>query len=352
MAGGSSGTDEPVPSGQGEGSASMGNAQLRQPVDDWAHTPEFTNTEGETSQRNRSTTATASPFAKTPVHLDPPPPVTLPAKTSAWSLGLGMNMKVSVVNKEEFCARVPRTQTYNMQVGMGMGISLLPVSAGASMSGTMKTKFVADRRYVVLGVMGNNESVPNEVMLPVKENLFKQIRKGMGKVRPLHRRLLSLKHVSGFAFYECVPNQGYHRVPDMDNETKRTMIEFWRDFRTLGTDYGDRWLDWVHTNFNNSSLDPKQGKFALQLVLQWSPLKLVVWGILPILLSLAVGFGYMFKPTPGEDFLIVVQTAWAIASYIVTAAACRSFNIDITKLLTLIIYFHSGTCRGSGDHSD
>jgi len=60
----------------------------------------------------------------------------------------------------------------------------------------------------------------------------------------------------------------------------------------------------------------------------------------------------MFKPTPGEDFLFVVQIIWAIGSYIVTTAACRSFNIDITKLLTLIIYFHSGPCRGSGDHSD
>ena len=90
-----------------------------------------------------------------------------------------MHIKVSMVNKEEFCARIRHTQTYNMQVGMG---TLLPVSVGASMSRTTKTKFVADRGYIVLGVIGNNESVPNEVMLPIKENLFKQIRKGIGKV--------------------------------------------------------------------------------------------------------------------------------------------------------------------------
>src|SRR5436305_11142700 len=113
------------------------------------------------------------------------------------------------------------------------------------------------------------------------------------------------------------------------------MIEVYGEVRTVGTDHGDRWLDWVHTNFNHNNVKPEEGKFAVQSVLRWSPIKLVLWGVAPILLSLVIGFWYMFKPTPGEDSLTVVQTAWGIASYIITAAACRSFSTGINGSLRL-----------------
>lgn len=78
------------------------------------------------------------------------------------------------------------------------------------------------------------------------------------------------------------------------------MLEFWRDFQTLDADHGDRWLDWIHENFNNDSTDPLQGRFALQLVVRWSPKKLVVWGVAPILLSLAIGFAYISSHMTGR----------------------------------------------------
>lgn len=51
----------------------------------------------------------------------------------------------------------------------------------------------------------------------------------------------------------------------------------------------------------------------------WSTPKIIFWGSLPILLSLAIGFWYMCKPRdPCEDHIAIVQTAWGIASYIIT----------------------------------
>lgn len=305
---------------------------------------------GPSSQREgdvSETTGMASLIAETPVHLDPPDPLDkLPPKKALvrslkWPLisARGVQAKYSTMYEEEFCARASSSTTRKMELdGHFPGQLGAQLGARWSKETSFKTK-KSYGRYIVLGVIGNDESIPNEVILPAKlddknlpeakrkndENLFKQIRKGIRKVRPFHRRFFSLKQISGFSLYECVPSRGYHRVPDLDDETKRTLFEFWRDFRSLGTDYEDRWLKWVHLRFNNDSCDPEHGRFALQLVLRWSPTKLAIWGVLPILLSLAIGFGYMFKPRSGEDFLTFVQTAWAIASYIITAAACKFF---------------------------
>lgn len=52
---------------------------------------------------------------------------------------------------------------------------------------------------------------------------------------------------------------------------------------------------------------------SLELLLGWCPIKILVVVILPVVLSLAIGTWYM--QVTGD-----VQTAWTIASYIVTAA--------------------------------
>jgi cytochrome b subunit of formate dehydrogenase len=97
-------------------------------------------------------------------------------------------------------------------------------------------------------------------------------------------------------------------------------------------DYQDRWMDWIHQNFNNNSTNPEDGKYALQLLLRWSPLKLVIWSSIPIIFSLAIGLWYMISPHPGEDYVAVVQTAWTIASYIITTAAGkRDVKLDFTQ---------------------
>jgi hypothetical protein len=183
-------------------------------------------------------------------------------------------------------------------------------------------------KYVVIGIIRQERSVPLERLRYVtrEAGLFKQIYIASLLLRPPREQWVSLKRITGFGIYKCHPGEDYHTMIDCDNATKRALAELFKDYQTRFwgyEDYGDRWMNWIHTKFNNSDNDPKNGRYSLQLILGWSIPKLVFWGIAPILLSLAIGIWYMLTPPPGADQVAVVQTAWTIASYIVTAAACK-----------------------------
>ncbi|OIW24440.1 hypothetical protein CONLIGDRAFT_648597 [Coniochaeta ligniaria NRRL 30616] len=190
-----------------------------------------------------------------------------------------------------------------------------------------------DVPYIVVGIIYNDEAFPREVLLPIergseqpsvsrgKSILFKQIRKAERHLRPLWLRILSFKSVVGFSLYKCDPIMSSHTVPSISNRTQRSLAEMYRDYRNNNRRTEEQWATWVHRNFNADSCTPKHGKYALQLVLGWSSTKLAVWGATSILLSLAIGIWYMARPAEGEDIVAVVQTAWSLASYVVTTAA-------------------------------
>lgn len=179
-----------------------------------------------------------------------------------------------------------------------------------------------DHYYVIVGFMGD-ESVPHETLRRVmdKEGLFQQIRKAHRHLRNPFRRVLSLKEVSGFSIYECDPLKGYHREVDLDKETERALTELWRNYRGHKLDYEGRWLMWIHEHFNNGSKNPEMGRLTLEFKLRWSVYKVVFWGILPILLSLAIGFWYMYSDHGEVDDVAVAEAAWVIATYIITTSA-------------------------------
>lgn len=97
-------------------------------------------------------------------------------------------------------------------------------------------------------------------------------------------------------------------------------------YSTGRRDVDSTWLAFLHKELNNMDSNPREGRYSLQLVLSWSAPKLVIWGSIPILLSLFIGFSYIFKSHTGEDPVAIVQTAWGIASYIVTAGACKYYH--------------------------
>ncbi|KAJ9644949.1 uncharacterized protein PV06_08761 [Exophiala oligosperma] len=179
-----------------------------------------------------------------------------------------------------------------------------------------------DYYYVVVGFM-SEESIPREKIRRVVEiqGLFQQIRKAQRQLRNPFRRMLSLKEVSGFGIYECDPIKGYHREVELDKETERALAELWRSYNGNNLDYEGRWLMWIHQHFNNGSKNPEMGRLALELKLQWSVFKVVIWGIIPVLLSLAIGFWYMYSDHGDVDDVAVAEAAWVIASYIVTTSA-------------------------------
>lgn len=179
-----------------------------------------------------------------------------------------------------------------------------------------------DHYYIIVGFMGD-ESVPKETLRRIMhtDGLFQQIRKAHRHLRNPLRRAMSLKEVCGFGIYECDPHKGYHKEVEIDRETERALTELWRNYCSHKLDYEGRWLMWIHQHFNNGSKSPQKGRLALEFKLRWSVVKVVFWGILPVLLSLAIGFWYMYSEHEGVDDVAVAEAAWVIASYIVTTSA-------------------------------
>jgi hypothetical protein len=126
--------------------------------------------------------------------------------------------------------------------------------------------------------------------------------------------------------YQCDPSKGHHREVELDPETQMALGELWRSYKSHKLDFEGRWLLWIHQHFNNSSKNPENGRLTLELKLRWSVYKVVIWGVIPILLSLAIGFWYMYSDHGEVDDVAVAEAAWVIASYIVTASACKCFR--------------------------
>ena len=176
--------------------------------------------------------------------------------------------------------------------------------------------------YVVVGLMGDH-TAPKENLRRVMriDGLFQQIRKAHSHLRNPIRRAISLKEVSGFGIYQCHPSKGHHTEVILDGETAAALAELWRSYNTHKLDWEGRWLMWIHQHFNNSSKNPEKGTLTLELKLRWSVFKVVFWGVVPILLSLAIGFWYMYSDHGEVDGVAVTEAAWVVATYIITTSA-------------------------------
>ncbi|KAK5226542.1 hypothetical protein LTR47_008999 [Exophiala xenobiotica] len=169
-----------------------------------------------------------------------------------------------------------------------------------------------DYYYVVVGFMGD-ESVP-------KETLRRNPQSAKAFEKSVSKSVIA-QEVSGFGIYECDSSKGYHREVELDKETHRALAELWRNFSGNKLDYEGRWLMWIHQHFNNGSKNPEMGRLTLEFKLRWSVYKVVFWGVVPILLSLAVGFWYMFSDHGEVDDVAVAEAAWVISTYIITTSA-------------------------------
>ena len=104
----------------------------------------------------------------------------------------------------------------------------------------------------------------------------------------------------------------------------------------LGFCSGDEkeWTDWIHERLNELKFEPDGGylskQLSIEIVLGWSPLRISIVVLGPFLLSLAVGLWFQSR-NPMD--LATIQTAWGIASYIVTAGSCESSTIRVKMTL-------------------
>jgi len=197
--------------------------------------------------------------------------------------------------------------------------------------------FRSHHRYIALGILSRKTGLAREKITTRLETqkshdpLFSSIRKSSWKLWPLHKRLFSLKHISGFGLYHCHVDSGYHSPVDVDDRTKQTLFEFYLDYKHSPPGMDHQWLEWIHEHLNSGDADPRNGKYTLELQLRWSITKILIYGLLPVLGSLVVGVAYMqVRMRRADDFgaqLSVVQTAWGIASYVVGAAGGKMYSM-------------------------
>jgi len=255
--------------------------------------------------------------------------------------------------------------SYSFQVGV-VGRNLeVTGEAEATTTSEIKLRYY-DHAHIVVGVMSAKTGEVREVLVenlydreifyknddgdPFKKNddgaLFKKIRGAKRKLRPWWKSLFSLKSVQGFSLYRCYPENEYHERVEVDEMTRAVLSELWYEYNHQREDKGGRWLAWVQQHLNRGDIlvrtaddepgpadpghpppaederqmipSPDARCLALQLVIKWSTGKIAVYGMTPILVSLAVGFWFQYSQE--GDRIAVVQTAWTISSYIIGAS--------------------------------
>jgi hypothetical protein len=152
-------------------------------------------------------------------------------------------------------------------------------------------------------------------------DLFVALRSAEWKIRPWYQRIFALKHIGAFGIYQCHPDEDYHSEVELDRATELALAELYHAYRSNRRDKDGYWKRWIHHFFNEGDRSPEKGRYALRFVPTWSVRKILLFSFVPIVLSLVIGFWYMFTShDPQSDRVAIVQTAWTIASYIVTTA--------------------------------
>jgi hypothetical protein len=181
--------------------------------------------------------------------------------------------------------------------------------------------------YIIVGMMSTTTSLVREQLIYLRTpdgtsvDFFMALRTAEWKIRPWYQRILALKHIGAFGIYQCHPDEDYHAPVEVDRATKLALAELYHAYRSNRRDKDDYWKRWIHHFFNEGDRVPGRGRYALRFVLTWSVRKILLFSFVPIILSLVIGFWYMFTSHDLQsDRVAIVQTAWTIASYIVTTA--------------------------------
>jgi hypothetical protein len=148
------------------------------------------------------------------ISLQPPPPRDRPERHSRYQLTIKFlgSSEYFWASEEKlaFCARKPRNRTISQGTNLEVPVLAFPttllspsIEASHSHSRSHRVGWTVNCRYIVVGIIGHEESIPHETLLQVTANepLFKQIRKAERKLRSPLRRLLSLKRIGAFGLY-------------------------------------------------------------------------------------------------------------------------------------------------------
>jgi hypothetical protein len=144
-----------------------------------------------------------------PVRLEPPPQIRKPKRRPFKDIRIGGSVFAFHLRQHDICARSqycpappPATAVHTLRVLPDIDPEHAPHFHGFRQHAPPKS--YDGNPYVVVGIMGIHHPIARERLVEVtkREGLFRQIRWGCHAVRPLYRRIFSLKHVAGFSMYE------------------------------------------------------------------------------------------------------------------------------------------------------
>ncbi|TRX96446.1 hypothetical protein FHL15_002718 [Xylaria flabelliformis] len=185
--------------------------------------------------------------------------------------------------------------------------------------------------YVVLGIFRRGHPNPQErvVFVPKPEQLFRQLRWAVYRLRGLRGTFFSLKHVKGL---RCDAEKGTHERVELDkNGVTDLQVLFYMCKKWHVSDSTSKvWADWIHQALNDGSNDVTKGTYALELVLSWSIARISIVVLLPVLLSLAIG---IHLNAQNWTDLATIQTAWGTASYIVSTGGLLAALLAILSTI-------------------
>ncbi|KAK1702330.1 hypothetical protein BDP67DRAFT_276800 [Colletotrichum lupini] len=207
------------------------------------------------------------------------------------------------------------------------------------MFGISRTSFTASIArglpvYVVLGIFRRGQPNPIERVMFCHQpkGLFRELSREIFRLRGFWKTFLSLRHVKGFRLYKCNAKEGTHERVDLDNNGAadlQLLLHTYKQWR-VPEHIALAWGDWMHQELNNDSHDVLNGKYSLEIVLGWSVARIAVVILIPVVLSLVIGLWFNSKDWTD---LTTIQTAWSIASYIVTAGGFVAALLGIMSSL-------------------
>lgn len=190
--------------------------------------------------------------------------------------------------------------------------------------------------YVILGIFSRGLHHPQEraVFVSNPTMLLWKLRWGIFRLRGLSSTFLSLRQVKSFRLYKCNHKEGTHERIHLDKNGAADLQVFLHMYKSwsVPSHIALAWANWIHQTLNNNSLDVVDGSYAIEVVLDWSPTRISIVILFPVLLSLAIG---LWLNSVAWTDLATIQTAWGTASYVVTAGGLLAALLVLSAALQM-----------------
>jgi hypothetical protein len=110
----------------------------------------------------------------------------------------------------------------------------------------------------------------------------------------------------------------------LSKDDMETLRVFYQSYLSWSPSKSKEWTAWTQENLNSRALrsgtGPPSRAVCFEVMLGWSPVRISVVILIPVLLSFGVGLWFQSR-NPND--LATIQTAWTIASYITSSGACE-----------------------------